>query len=85
SMESASLEVTFTDGTTEHAATEAFSGSAANPLNDEDLVAKLTDAAAGVADTGRISAISAAINGDPPDLTARDFASLLVLRDRTSP
>ena len=80
-MESASLEVTFADGTTAHAATEAFSGSTANPLSDEDLVAKLTDAAAGIADSRRIRAISAAINGNPPGLTERDLAALLVLRE----
>lgn len=81
SMESAALEVTFTDGTTGHAATEAFGGSTANPLSDENLVAKLTASATGVIDSGRVREISAAINGDPPDLAARDFASLLVLRD----
>ena len=77
-MESAALEVTFADGTTDHAETAAFGGSTANPLSDHDLVAKLTDAAAGIADNRRIRAISAAINGDPPDLTAREFAALLV-------
>ena len=77
-MESASLEVTFADGTAEHAATEAFGGSTANPLSDDDLIAKLTGSAVGIIDSGRVRAISAAINGDPPDLTARDFAALLV-------
>ena len=78
-MESASLDVTFADGTTEHAATEAFGGSTANPLSDEDLLAKLTAAATGIIDTGRSNDISAAINGDPPDLTAGDFVALLAL------
>ena len=77
-MESASLTVTFADGTSEHAATEAFGGSTANPLSDDDLVAKLTGSATGIIDSGRVRAISAAINGDPPDLTARDLAALLV-------
>lgn len=77
-MESASLEVTFADGTTEHAETEAFAGSTANPLSDDDLIAKLTDAAAGIIESGRVDAISAAINGEPPNLAARDFAALLV-------
>ena len=77
-MESASLTVTFADGTTDHAATEAFGGSTANPLSDDDLVAKLTGSAVGIIDSGRVRSISAAINGDPPGLTARDFAALLV-------
>ena len=80
-MESASLEVTFADGTTGHAATEAFSGSAANPLNDEDLVAKLTDAAAGVADNRRIESIVSAVNGSGPALSAADYSALLVRRE----
>lgn len=78
-MESASLEVTFADGTTEYAATEAFGGSTANPLSDEDLVAKLTDAAAGIADNRRIRAIKAAINGDRAALKVGEFTELLVL------
>jgi len=78
-MESASLEVTFADGTTEHAATKAFAGSAANPLSDEDLVAKLTACAMGIIDTGRARAISAAINGDRPTLMVGEFTELLVL------
>ena len=77
-MESASLTVTFADGTTEHAATEAFGGSTANPLSDDDLIAKLAGSAVGIIDSGRVRAISAAINGDPPDPTARDLAALLV-------
>lgn len=77
-MESASLEVTFADGTTDHAATGAFGGSTANPLSDDDLIAKLAESATGIIDPGHVRAISAAINGDPPDLTARDFAALLV-------
>ncbi len=77
-MESASLEVTFADGTTEHTATEAFSGSTANPLSDDDLIAKLTVSATGIIDTGRINAICAAINGTPPALGTDDFAALLV-------
>ena len=76
-MESASLEVTFTDGTTGHAATEAFGGSTANPLGDENLTAKLTGGATGIIDTARINAISAAINGDRPTLTASEFTDLL--------
>ncbi|MCY3786621.1 MAG: MmgE/PrpD family protein, partial [bacterium] len=79
SMESASLEVTFTDGTTEHVATEAFGGSTANPLSDEDLIAKLTGSATGIIDTARINAISAAINGDGSNPAIRDFVNLLVL------
>ena len=78
-MESASLEVTFSDGTTEHAATEAFGGSTKNPLSDEDLTAKLTGTAARVIETGRIGAISAAILGDPPTIMAGEFTELLVL------
>ncbi len=77
-MESASLEVTFADGTTEHAATEAFSGSTANPLSDEDLTAKLTCSATGVIDTDRINAISAAILGDSLELAVPDVVALLV-------
>ena len=77
-MESASLEVTFADDTIEHAATEAFGGSTANPLSDEDLVAKLTGSASGILDTGQVRAISAAINGDPPELAMPDFVALLV-------
>ena len=80
-MEVTSLEVTFADGITEHAATEAFHGSPANPLSDEDLVVKLTGSATGIIDIDRINAICAAINGDPPELTARDFAALLVPQD----
>ena len=79
SMESASLEVTFTDGTTEHVATEAFGGSTANPLSDENLIAKLTGSATGIIDTARINAISAAINGDGSNPAIRDFVNLLVL------
>ncbi len=78
-MESTSLEVTFADGTTEHAATEAFNGSTANPLSDEDLTAKLTGSATGVIDTGRINAISAAIVGDSLDVAVPDFVARLVL------
>lgn len=77
-MESASLEMTFADGTTDHAATGAFGGSTANPLSDDDLIAKLAESATGVIDPGHVQAISAAINGDPRDLPARDFAALLV-------
>ena len=77
-MESASLEVTFADGTTDHAETEAFGGSTATPLSDEDLIAKLAGSASGILDSGRIRVISAAINGEPPDLAARDFTALLV-------
>ncbi|MCY3560361.1 MAG: MmgE/PrpD family protein [bacterium] len=79
SMESASIEVTFTDGTTEHAATEAFRGSTANPLSDEDLTAKLTDAAGGIIDTDRINAISTAISVDGTNPAIRDLVNLLVL------
>ena len=79
-MESASLTVTFADGTTEHAATEAFGGSAANPLSDDDLVAKLTDAAAGVAHSRGIESIVSAVNGRDPALSAADYAALLVRR-----
>ena len=78
-MESASLEVTFADGTTEHAATEAFGGSTANPLSDEDLRAKLIGSAKGIIDANRSNAISAAINGGRPTLTAGEFTELLVL------
>lgn len=80
-MESASLEVTFADGTTEHAATEAFSGSTANPLSDEDLLAKLTDAAADVADDHRIESIVSALNGSGQALSAADYSALLVRRE----
>ena len=80
-MEGASLEVTFADGTTEHAATEAFSGSTANPLSDEDLVAKLTDAAAGAADNRRIESIVSSVNGSGPALSAADYSALLVRRE----
>ncbi len=79
-MESASLQVTFSDGTTEHAATEAFGGSTANPLSDEDLVAKLTGAAAGVADNRAIESIVSAVNGSEPALSAADYSALLVCR-----
>ena len=79
SMESASLEITFADGTTEHAATAAFKGSPANPMTDEDLIAKLTASATGVIGTNRINAISAAISGDRGDPAIRDFLPLLVL------
>jgi len=79
-MESASLEVTFADGTTEHAATKAFSGSAANPLSDEDLVAKLT-AAASVADDRCIESIVSAVSGSDPALSAADYSALLVRRE----
>ena len=79
-MESASLEVTFADGTTEHAATEAFGGSTANPLSDEDLIAKLTGSAAGVADNSRIESIVSAVYGSDPALAAADFSALLVRR-----
>ena len=78
-MESASLQVTFADGTTEHAATEAFGGSTANPLSDEDLTAKLTGAATGVIDTGRIKVISAAIVGDSLNVAVPDFVARLVV------
>ena len=77
-MESASLEVTFADGTTSHSATEAFGGSTANPLSDKDLIAKLTDCAIGVIDPDRIEAITGAITGTGPPATATDFAALLV-------
>ncbi len=77
-MESASLEVTFADGTTGHAATEAFGGSTANPLREADLIAKLADAAVGIVDTARVNAISAVIRGDRPALKADDFTGLLV-------
>ena len=80
-MESASLQVTFSDGTTEHAATEAFGGSTANPLSDEDLVAKLSGAAAGVADNRRIESIVSAVNGSEPPLSAADYSALLVGRE----
>ncbi|MCY4101749.1 MAG: MmgE/PrpD family protein [bacterium] len=78
-MESASLKVTFADGTSEHATTEAFGGSAANPLSDEDLLGKLTDAATGVIDTRRVRAISAAISGDGPTPLVSEFTELLLL------
>lgn len=78
-MESASLEVTFADGTTEHAATAAFKGSAANPLTDEDLVAKLAASATGIIDPDRVEAITAAIRVDGGNLAIRDFLALLVL------
>ena len=77
-MESASLEVVFVGGTTGYAATEAFGGSTANPLSDEDLIAKLAGSAGGVIDSDRLRAISAAINGEPPGLSAADFVTLLV-------
>lgn len=79
-MESASLEVTFADGTTGHAATEAFGGSTANPLSDEDLIAKLTDAATGVADNRRIESIVSAVNGSDRTFSAADYSALLVRR-----
>ena len=77
-MESAALEVTFADGTTDHAETAAFAGSTANPLSDDDLIAKLTASGTGIIDTGQARAIRAAINGDLPEFTAREFAALLV-------
>ena len=80
-MESASLEVTFADGTTDHAATEAFGGSTANPLSDEHLLAKLTGAAAGVADNRRIESIVSAVSGSDPDLSAADYSGLLMRRE----
>ena len=80
-MESASLTVTFADGTTDHAATEAFAGSTANPLSDEDLIAKLADAAAGVADSRRIESIVSAVNGSDRALSAADYAALLLRRE----
>ena len=78
SMESASLEVTFADGTTEHAATEAFKGTPANPMTDDDLTAKLTACAAGITSPDRIKAITEAINATRPPPTATDLATLLV-------
>ena len=79
-MESASLEITFADGTTERAATEAFGGSTANPLSDADLIAKLTSSAAGVADNSRIESIVSAVYESDPALSAADYSALLVRR-----
>lgn len=80
-MESASLEVTFADGTTDHAATGAFSGSAANPLSDEDLIAKLAAGAAGVADDHRIESIVSALNASGHALSAAGYSALLLRRE----
>ena len=77
-MECASLEVTFADGSRDRSTTDAFMGSPANPMSDEDLFVKLADHAAGVIDVDRIEAISSAIRQTPSDLTVADLVGLFV-------
>ena len=77
-MESASLEVTFADGSRCHSATDAFKGTPANPMSDDDLRAKLTDCAIDVIDPDRIETITEAITRTGRPVTATDLAALLV-------
>ena len=78
-MESAVLEATFADGSTERSATAAFKGSTANPMSDDDLIAKFADHSAGVIPPQKVEAISEAIRGANPELDAADFIALLAL------
>ena len=75
-MESASLEATFADGSRDRTDTDAFKGSTANPMSEDDLLAKLADCAAGVIALDRVDAIVAAIFAGP-DVAMADFTALL--------
>ena len=76
-MESAALEATFADGSTERSATESFKGSPANPMTDDELRAKFAGCAAGVIGPSRIDAVVAAISGASGDLAMSDFLAML--------
>ncbi|MYI19489.1 MAG: MmgE/PrpD family protein, partial [Acidimicrobiia bacterium] len=64
-MESASLEVEFSDGSREATSIDAFRGSVANPLSDADLLGKLAGCASGVIGPDQLEVIVAAIFARP--------------------
>ncbi|MCY3663348.1 MAG: MmgE/PrpD family protein [bacterium] len=77
-MESASLEVEFSDGSREATSIDAFRGSVANPLSDADLLGKLAGCASGVIGPDQLEVIVAAIFARP-DLPMADFTALLAI------
>ncbi|MEU1999888.1 MmgE/PrpD family protein [Rhodococcus sp. NPDC019627] len=71
------ITVTYTDGTTENLFIDNPTGTAENPMSQDDLDAKFRDVISGSLGTERGDTLLRAIQSGDPDQPASDFAALL--------
>ena len=78
-LQGARLEISFADGSKDVEFVEAFTGSAANPMSDAQLEAKLRDAAEGRLSSGRLGDVIAAVWALDGFVDVGEFGRLLVV------
>ncbi|MHA4849737.1 MmgE/PrpD family protein [Rhodococcus sp. MSC1_016] len=71
------ITVTYTDGTTENLFIDNPTGTAENPMSQDDLDAKFRDVISGSLGTERGDTLLRAVQSGDPDQPASDFAALL--------